>query len=240
MRGVHSTPCAHLHEPFLRPSVLKRDFKRLEALRGMQQLLADYGARFPDLMRGEARKELDKVTRELDQLALSQGVNAFRTRGERKHEAKLATALRVNFFGPLIAVGKLDEFVGTAIGLIRYPYRRTNTTKLVIAARSAIRVASRWRAKVGRAVAADFLERFAAAADQLEASTGIKGSTRISRTGSTRAIDDRIKWARKVVSAVNALVRAGLDDDDPLLAPWDSLVREFRYPGGKPARRAKA
>ena len=55
-----------------------------------------------------------------------------------------------------------------------------------------------------------------------------KGAHKRRQIGATDGIDKQVEDARKVISIVDAYVRAALREGDPLIAEWASVLRTVR------------
>lgn len=166
-------------------------------------------------------------------MSAGQGTHDVRTRGERHNEQGLANKLRRNYFRVLINWSKVKDSGFSELSGIKFPYRRTNPSRLVVDARAIIRAARPFSPAIERVLGRGWLDEFAAAADVLEQSTDVKFGSRHRRVGATAAIESLIKRARVVVSAVNAMVVAHLPEKSPLLDEWKVPLREFRSAGRK-------
>ena len=213
--------------------MLLRDVQRLTALRAMQDFLDASARALRGFDSGGARDALDEVTERLGLLHIGQNTHDIRARGERYNERGLSNTIRRKFFRVLVDAAKVKKSGLEQLRPIKFPYRRTNTTALVLEARAVITTARPFTREIDRFIGPGWLDKFEAAATRLEASTDMKGGSRVRRVGATGAIDVLIKRARLVVSAVDALVVRHLPDGHALLAEWKSLVRAFRSAGRK-------
>ena len=75
---------------------------------------------------------------------------------------------------------------------------------------------------------ADFPDRLRAAADLLVQTVNGKGSHRATRVGATDSLTQAARKARTVVRVIDALVRAHLDEEDPLVTAWRAASRAVR------------
>lgn len=217
--------------------MLLRDAQRLAALRDIQRFLDAPGATFASYNAGGSRRSLDGVIARLAALAREDEAHRIGALGAREQELRLADDLRRKYFRPIVDIQaqRPDELAG--LGAIRFPWRRTNSTKLVTMARAVARVV-RPRAEVFIAVGlkADFLARMRADAEALKAAVIAKGAHRSGRRKAARAIEQTVAQARRAVRVADAFVLEAVEPDSPLVAEWRQLCRAFR----RPARRSAA
>lgn len=203
----------------------------------MQVFLDNHAAELRGFDSGGARRELDDVTDRLVTFADAQGSEDYRTRGERHNEQVLANALRLKYFRILTRLSKLKRGPFESLRTIKFPFRRTNTAKLVTDAREAIAIARPLKDAIEKIAGRGWLADFAAATNALQESTTVKLGSRASRVGATGAIEALIKRAGASVAVVNALVVARLPEKSALLTEWQVHVRAFRGAGRKPKKR---
>lgn len=211
--------------------MLQRDVRQVAELRQMQQFFDDHAAALRGWDRGPLRQSLDDVTEQLWALAVRQEAEEQGSRGERMNETALANQLRYRYFLPLVRIAATKEFRNTVLRKVKFPHRRSNTTSLVLLARATIGVAAPHERELEAAIAKGFLRKFAAAAETLEASTGAKLGARRTRFGATSAIAKLIKHARVVVDVVDAMLKAHLPENHPLVAEWNIVLRRYRAAG---------
>jgi hypothetical protein len=213
--------------------VLARDSRRLGALRDIQQWFDVEDTDLRAVSRSAMRRALDAAVVDLVTNATLQGQSRILARGERDRERRLANALRVKFFRPIVKIVRGQEDELRSLGPIRYPWRRTNTTALATDAHSVAKLVSR-KAHVFIRIGmhGQFVARFHAAADELVQSTTAKGAYRGNGVKATKAIALALSEARLVVSALDAMVCAVLEPEDRRLTEWRALLRAFRRPIG--------
>jgi hypothetical protein len=214
--------------------VLLRDSQRLAALRDMQRYFDTNDATFTVYNASGSRASLDEVCERLGDLARAFEVHRIGARGALEQERLVSDDLRRKLFRPIVDIQRLRADALPRLGRIHFPWRRTNSTKLAVMARSAARVL-RPHAKVfiETGLKPDFLARLRAGAAELKAAVVAKGAHRTAGVRTTRAIEQALAQARRRVNVADAFVREAVEPGSPLIAEWRSLCRAFRRPTRK-------
>ena len=199
-----------------------------ELRRGQAFLDTDWNV-FITVNSGGARMALNEVTVELAGQAQSQSRHRTGRTGERRSEHKLARALRRQHIRPIVKVAKLTMPGIAQLDALRVPPEGSNNTELVTAALAIGDVVAPHHAElVAAGLPGDFLDGLRTAADGLLGAIAVKGGHFRQQVGATGAIDKTVIKSRRVVTAVDALTRAAVAEDDPILKEWMNIVRAIR------------
>jgi hypothetical protein len=198
----------------------------LAALRQTQNLLDTNTAVLGTINASGARRDLDAAVTQLEALGETQGSHRTQARGERTNELRLARALRRQHIRPIVRIARAKVPEVAQLSAMNLPPLKTNSTALATQAGAiADAVQSHVQVFVDAGLPADFIPRMRAAAGQLVKSIGGKGDHRTQRIGATTALDKEVQQARRVVAVLDGLVRAQLDEQEPLVSQWRSASR---------------
>ena len=208
----------------------------LAACRQTQQFLDAEAAALGTIPTSGARKRLDDVTVVLEQMGERQGTHRTLAKGALGSELLLARTLRRQHVRPVVRIVRAELPGVTALSAVALPPGGLNSTALATRARDLAAAVEPFAAVfVESGLPADFLDRMRAAADRLVQAVNGKGSHRTTRQGATDSLTKAFRRARKVVRVLDALVRAQLDEQDPLITEWNRASREVRgsVPGSR-------
>jgi hypothetical protein len=208
----------------------------LSALRQALAFVTQYASKFPDIASGGAGSALSDAIDGLASRAVAQATHQLGTVGQLQSEKKLARALRRNHINPLVRVAKLAVQDVAELTAVQIPPSRSNNTELATKAIAMANAVEQFEAAlIAGGLRPDFRPRmFAAAQALLDAVSGKKGHRR-GRVGATGAIERQIEVCRRVVSAVDSLVKASIPEHDPVLVEWDAVLRDVRGSLASPA-----
>lgn len=206
----------------------------LVALRNAQQFLDTNAATFGAINRTSTRQSLNTATDAISTLAHQQDRHATEALNGRSTEHKLARALRRKFMVPIarFALAKLPH--ETTMGNIRVTPPQASTMSLIHRARAMADFVD-GHAAVFADLGADLSARLRAAATEVERSISGKAGHRVSRIGATMNLDKEVGNARRAVAALDAMVRAQVDENDTIVVKWRAAVQVVR--GGLAGRR---
>ena len=206
-----------------------RYVQMLAAIRQAPTFLDANGDRLATINSGGARVALDETITGLATLAQSQSKHTTGKTGELASERRLARALRREHIKPIVRLAQLKVPEIAQLESVRVPPARSNSTSLVVHALALADVVTPYYAELHAAgLAADFIDSLRAAADRVLGAVGGKGGHLRKQVGATDAIDKAVIAARRVVNAVDALVRASLGENDQLIGEWSKVVRTIR------------
>ena len=201
----------------------------LAALRQAPEFLDTNGDRLATINSGGARVALDESIAGLATLAKSQSKHTTAKTGELANERRQARTLRRDHIKPIVRLAQLKVPEIAQLEPVRVPPARSNSTELVVHALALADLVTPYYAELHAAgLAADFIDSLRAAADRVLGAVGGKGGHLRQQVGATGAIDKAVIAARRVVNAVDALVRAKLDENEKLTGEWSKVVRTIR------------
>jgi hypothetical protein len=207
----------------------------LAALRQAQTFLDTNTAVLGTINASGMRRDLDAAATQLEALGETQGSHLTQARGERTNELRLARSLRRQHIRPIVRIARAKLPEVAQLSAMSLPPLKTNSTALATQA-GAIgdAVQPHVQVFVDAGLPADFIARMRSAADQLVQSIGGKGSHRSQRIKATTALDQEVQQAKRVVAVLDGLVRAQLDEQEPLVSEWRAASRAISG-GGSPA-----
>lgn len=206
----------------------------LAALRQAQSFLDTNTAVLGTINASGMRRDLDAAATQLEALGETQGSHRTQGRGERTNELRLARALRRQHMRPIVRIARAKLPEVAQLSAMSLPPLKTNSTALATQAGViADAVQPHVQVFVDAGLPADFTARMRAAADQLVKSIGGKGAHRQQRIGATTGLDQQVQQAKRVVAVLDGLVRAQLEEQEPLVTEWRAASRAIS--GGGPA-----
>jgi hypothetical protein len=211
----------------------KQDMQFLAALRTAQQFLDAKAAALGPINTTGARAGFDASIDTITTLAELQERHRILVTGQRTDEQRLAKQFRRKNLRPIVEVArqKLPDEVDL-LSHLKAPRHSTNSTALAARGNAmADAVAPFTQTFLDAGLPADFAEQLKAAAGELAKAVSNKGTLRAGRRGATDGIGKAVSQARKAVRVVDALVKAHLKAEEPLVTEWRDAVRVIR--GGK-------
>jgi hypothetical protein len=204
----------------------------LAALRQAQNFLDTNTAVLGTINASGARQELDAAATQLEALGETQGSQLRQGHGKRTNELRLARALRRQHMRPIVRIARAKVPKVAQLSAMSLPPIRTNSTALATqAGEIADAVQPNAQVFVDAGLPADFIARMRAAAALFVQSIGGKGAHRTQRIGATTALDQQVQQAKRVVAVLDGLVRAQLDEQEPLVSAWRSASRAISSGG---------
>jgi hypothetical protein len=211
----------------------KQDMQFLAALRTAQQFLDAKAAALGPINTTGARKAFDASIETISRLAETQERHRILVTGQRTDEQRLAKQFRRKYLRPVaeIARQKLPDEVDL-LSHMKVPRHTSNSTALAARGNAmADAVAPFVQAFLDVGLPTDFVAQLRTAAGQLTTAVSTKGTLRAGRRGATDGIGKAVSTARKALRVVDAMVKAQLKSEEPLVTEWRDAVRVIR--GGK-------
>jgi multidrug efflux pump subunit AcrA (membrane-fusion protein) len=197
--------------------------KYLNMLRGVQRFLDVYGAGLGGINSTSLRRSLDTLTDEILTLAASQASAALRLRARYQREQAMAEALRRQYLRPIAGIIKSHLPSGKARNGMHVPYGAASTTTVVTSARAFAEIVSA-NPEVFEDFDEDLGQRLGNAVDDVERFVTDKRQQRATRSHATAGIREAVSRARRVVAALDAIVKARLHGNEKLLVRWRHVV----------------
>jgi len=198
-----------------------KDTQFLTALRGGQRFLDANDKALGTVNQSGARKALDTVTTEIASLADTQGTHRMQAIGERERELRLARRLKRRFVAPIVKIARaklpeVPQFKGVVL-----PSANGNTAAFAALAESLAGAAEPFaQTFIDAGLSPDFVNETRAAAAELVQAIGGKGDFKSKRVKATDAITKQVRAAKRAMGMLDSLIKAELEEDDPLLAAW--------------------
>ena len=198
----------------------------LASLRAADAFLDDNAARIAGKLKPALRARLATAMTDLDNIITEQQSLTKAVTGSARGRAATRTALVRDHMAPIARVAALELSRIPAIAQFRMPKRRLSTEKLAAVAKGMARAAVPFTdVFTGAALPDDFIAQLNAAADAMLAFNKQRATHSNRRTGTTSGLGAKLREARTIVHAVDAIVRSVLTDDPILLATWESASR---------------
>jgi hypothetical protein len=196
----------------------------LIALTSAQQFLDTNNTVLGEINATAARKLLDKATDDLRALSVSQQGAARAAQNGRQTEFKLTEALKRNFLRPIAKIANAQLPSETELGNLMVPDSHAPTMSVITVARDMANLVDAYPT-----VFADRGEnlgpRLRAATDEVERSITGKIEHRTVRVKATKTIPQTVAHARRVVAALDTMVKAELNGADTMIDQWRNAVR---------------
>jgi len=201
----------------------------LAALRQGQRFLDANSSALGDVNAGGGRAAFDLVTSQMAAYAEEQDRHRIRAAGELSNELRLARALRRQHMRPIVKVARAKVPEAAQLTAVSLPPIRSNSTDLTTRARAMADAVEPHKQLLHEGgLPSDFIDRLKTAADTLDAAIRQKGTHQKGRIGATDGIVQQVRQARRQVGVMDALVRAQVAEQEPLLTEWRSIVRSIR------------
>lgn len=191
---------------------------------------------------GNAREILDDVVPRLREYAGAQVTGRRLSSAERRRQAQLERQLIVHHMRPLVTVARVQLEPASDVRMpeaIRMPKAGIGVTKLLQACDGMIAAARPFEAEfIAHGLPADFLARFTAARNELEAVLGERAAFVDTHVGAAAGMRVQIARGRRAVNRIDVVVRAAFDGDEVTLTQWRAAKRVRLMPavaGGRGA-----
>jgi hypothetical protein len=208
----------------------KKDMQFLAALRTARQFLDAKSAALGTINTSGALKTLDTAIYTIAALAETQERHRILVTGQLNDERRLSEKFRRKHLRPIaeIAQAKLPDEVDLLSNL-KVPRHTSNSTTLVARGNAmGDAVAPFTQTFLDAGLPTDFVAQLKAAAEQLAKAVSNKGNLRSGRRGATDGITKEVRKARKAVRVIDAMVKAQLQANEPLVTEWRDAVRVIR------------
>lgn len=208
----------------------KRYTQFLAACSTARQFLDAKDASLGPINASGARKSFDGSIETIQQLAVEQDRHRMLVTGQRNDELRLAGQFRRKYLRPVVEIvqAKLPDET-ELLSEVKLPRGYVSSTSLAAKGHAmASAVAPFAQIFTDAGLPADFLAQLGAAADELTGAVSKKGNHRANRRGATDGLDKSVQKARKAVRVLDAMLRAELPLDEPLVTEWREAVRVIR------------
>jgi hypothetical protein len=208
----------------------KRDMQFLAALRTAQQFLNAKAAFLGPINTTGARKAFDTSIDTITTLAETQERHRILVTGQRTDEQRLAKQFRRKDLRPIVEIArqKLPDEVDLLSHLKVPPHTTNNTTLAAQGKAIADAVGPFTQTFLDAGLPTDFVAQLRTAAGDLTTAVSNKGTLRAGRRGATDGIGKAVSMARKALRVVDAMVKAQLRAEEPLVTEWRDAVRVIR------------
>ena len=198
----------------------------LASLRTSDGFLNDYAARFAGTLKPALRARFTSVMADLSAIITDQQSLTRAVMGSARDREATRIALGRDHMAPIARVARLELANTPAIAQFTLPTGKLSTEKLAAAANGMAKAAVPYTdIFIAAALPDDFVAQLTAATDAMLASSTQRAANASRRTGVTSGLGAKLKEARVIVRAVDAIVRSVLKDDPILLATWESASR---------------
>jgi hypothetical protein len=175
------------------------------------------------------RATLARLDGELDVHAADQAAGALNSRRGTAAQRALRLSLRLTYMRPIANIAHARLASVPDYVRLRMPDVRANTARLVAAAKAMSEAAKAHEAIfVEAGMPADFVAKFNAASDELNASIDARATQRQRGVRATTGLKSAAKEARDEIKVIDSMVSAELRDDAPLLGEWKNAKRITR------------
>jgi hypothetical protein len=194
-----------------------------ESLCEVQAFIQDNPAKLGGIVNGSIRRKLDGAIAELPTVARIQAINDhLAKRMTRKHHALRQVLLR-DHMATIAGVARLELPHSQAFARLRVPSQRSTATTLSIAAHAmALAAAPFSDVFIAAGLPADFITQLTNTADAMIATLHERSRIVSRRREATMRLRVKLTAARRMVNALDGLVRSALADDPALCASWDT------------------
>jgi hypothetical protein len=196
----------------------------LIALTSAQQFLDTNNTVLGEINATDARKLLDKATDDLRALSVSQQGAAREAQNGRQTEVKLTEALKRNFLRPIAKIANALLPTETELGNLIVPNSNATTMAVVTVARDMANLVEQHPATFTDR-GQNLGPRLRAATDEVERSITGKIEHRTVRVKATKTIPQTVAHARRIVAALDTMVKAELNGTDTMIDQWRNAVR---------------
>ena len=198
----------------------------LASLRTADAFLDDNAARIAGKLKPALRARLTVAMTGLASIITEQQSLTRAVTGSARDRAATRTALVRDHMAPIARVAKLELSSTPAIAQFTLPKTRLSTEKLAAAANGMAKAAVPYTdVFIAAALPDDFVAQLTAATDAMLTFNQQRAANANRRTGMTSGLGAKLKEARVIVRAVDAIVRSVLKDDPILHATWESASR---------------
>jgi hypothetical protein len=233
-RLARRTPCvpfspASEHHSTRRCTMQSRFMKSLEAMHQAQQFLDRNASAFADINGGGARSAFNDAVAAIADETGNQGAHRVGRAMQGRSEAQSIAALRRNHIGPIVRVARMLDADIEPLREVAYPSPRLNAMQLAVQALTLATIVEPYIGDfVGAGLKASFIADLRNRAQEILGTNTAKGTHFRRQINATASVMNAVLRARRVTTAIDALVRADVRRGHPLEAEWDSIVRAIR------------
>lgn len=206
--------------------------QKLQAFVRVQTFLESHPVAGP-LGYSGARETLDDAVRRLNEFAAAQLTGRDLSRGELRRQKQLVKQLFDRHMRPIVTVARaqIEPESDVRMPAMRMPRAGVSVVKLLHACDSMIESARTFEAAfVANGLPADFLARFTAARNELEAGLGGRATLIGMRVGARAGLEVQVRRAVRAVDRLDAVVRSAFEGDPVALTEWRTAKRTHRLP----------
>ena len=177
------------------------------------------------------RTKLSNLIVELKRNALGQGRSTLVAKGITQKHRQLRTILVRDHMNPIATIAAAELPRTPELAPLKKPGGRLTAANLALAARAMAEAAAPFSdvfVTAGRRT--DFIAALRAASDAMQDALQHRALILGNRSGATSGLTVRIVAAKKVLRAVDSMVRAALGGDPELLREWSAVKRIRRTP----------
>jgi hypothetical protein len=166
-------------------------------------------------------------------LSEEQDAHRINVTGQVRNAAQAAAAFRREHIHPVVAICRARLPQQPSLSKVTMPDSRLNITELVLRGRAIADAVSPFaQVFVDAGLAADFIAQLLTAGDELIKVVTRKSEHRSGRLGATDGLGKAVRKGRRTVRMLDAMVKATVPAEEPLVAEWQSAVRVIRGGGG--------
>ena len=217
----------------------------LFALNSAEAFISQNADRLTNVTTTGMRTKLSNLIAELKRNALGQGTSNLNARGTTQKHRQLRTILVRDHMNPIAAIAAAELPRTPELAPLRKPGSRFTAANLAHAAGAMAEAAAPFSdVFIAAGLPADFIAQLRAASDAMLEAIQARSLLLGKRSGATSGLSVRLTAAKKVLHAVDSLVRRSLSADPELLNDWNTVKRVKRptqpvtpaaVPAGNPA-----
>lgn len=177
---------------------------------------------------------LQQVVREMSAEGEAKDASMRVTLGETARQRALRDAVWNQHMFPLSRIARRAFGVPGMPERLSLPAKRQDNEQILDSARGMLQAAEQHAAVfvTQEGLPADFLERFKAAIEELDASRSTRVESQNRKKTSREALNKLRKTGVAAVDVLDAIVKARLEQKPELLAAWNSVKRPIEVGGG--------
>ncbi|MDB4913088.1 MAG: hypothetical protein JWM95_732 [Gemmatimonadetes bacterium] len=204
----------------------------VSSLRAIEEFLDGNAAKLGSVVQTSLKKNLHDALVDLDGHATDQSSSTTQAQFSTAKHRDARTALTRDLMAPIARIAKVQLPGVVGIEKLRMPKARTSAEQLAAAARGMAEAASPYTATfIAAGVPADFAAQLNSVVDTMLGHRTERAQSIGKVTGATKSLKGRLAEARRVVHAIDALMKTALKDDSTLLASWNQVKRVHRTRG---------
>ena len=198
----------------------------VSSLRDIEEFLDGNAVKLAGVVQSSLKANLRDAIVELDGHAADQSGNTTEAQSSTARHRAERTALTRDLMAPIARIARVQLPGVVGIETLRMPKTRINAEQLAAAARGMAIAAAPYAATfIAAGVPADFATQLNSISDAMLGFRITRAQSIGRVSGATERLRDRLTEARRVVHAIDALVKTTLKDDPTLLASWNQVKR---------------